>query len=121
MSILTKKISRGFFHLKVGYCCYIAIDPAYRGYGIYKNLTIMRDKYMKEQKLSLLYLDTAKINVKACKVYEHDGFIKVLIKRFPQCNYDSVFFAKAYNWRWQLILWMFSGITYHFSSLYYKI
>ncbi len=120
MSIMKKNIRVLMWRMNVGYNCYIAILPQYQGRGILKTLNVLRDKYMEEKGLSLLLLDTAVNNLKACYVYEHDGFCKLQIRRFPRCSYDSIVFAKGYNWRWHLVLGLFSKLIYNLSLFFHK-
>ena len=59
------------------YIDHIEVDPDYRGKGIGTELLIFTEKYVKQQNLKVIRLDTLEINKKAQQFYKKNKFEQI--------------------------------------------
>lgn len=69
-----KQENRWYYHGKCAYQVFASVLPDYRGHGIYKSLSVIRDKKAKERNISVLIGATHENNKRRFTIWKEEGF-----------------------------------------------
>lgn len=104
---------------RVGYLAMAGVLPEYQGTDVFFELQKLREKDIEEQKVEILYFDTAESNVLVRKMGEMQGFKHVYYISFRSTDYYSVTMAKWIIGRPKSELWL--KIYFWMSEKYVKL
>ncbi len=94
LTIIIRNVKRWWHNGKAAEICYVAVDPKFQGRGVYRLLGYEASNILKQQGVKVSYLTTHIKNTSAQKVYEKDGYRKVMLTPGSGLNYYSVVMAK---------------------------
>ncbi len=111
-----------FKNKRVGYLAMAGVLPEYQGTEVYFELQKLRMKDIKDQKVEILYFDTAENNALVRKMNAKQGFKPVYYICFKSTDYYSVTMAKWLIGKPKSELWLkiYFWLSEKFVKLRYK-
>ena len=94
LSVLYNQVKRWWHHGEAAYICYVAVQPKYKGQGIYKLLAKKADEEITAKGINVEYLHTHSQNEPAIRAYKKDGYSSVRFSPGSGTDYYSVEMAK---------------------------
>ena len=82
---------------KYAYLCFAGVLPAYKGFGIYKELIRLREEYARQKQCDLLLFDTHCRNKRVQEIAKKNGYRYVNFFRAKSGDHYNVIMAKWIN------------------------
>lgn len=101
LAFTVKKRNKWYYKDSFAYICFVGIDPNYKGMGIYRQMFLFAEQYIKQVGFKAIVFDTHEDNQRMIKVNSSNGFQKVdyvhheghnsivLIKYYTKAEYSS--------------------------------
>lgn len=97
LSINFVEVKRWWHKGIAAYICYVAVDPMFKGRGIYRLLSKEAEEIIRSKNVNVVYLNTHVNNILAKRTYERDGFKAVRFSPGSGTDYYSIEMAKWLN------------------------
>lgn len=93
-AILQKSSNSWYTSGPYAYLGFAGVIPAYKGRGIYKDLTLKREEYARQRGFSVLVFNTNEKNQRVQQVAKKNGFVYVDYKMSSTRDHFDVYMAK---------------------------